>query len=228
MKSRVLLLDVDALDALDGDVDRGVVPGDEGDVRDGQLAADEPAPGGLREHAVEHAEDAQDLLLVPLDRARHLLGVEADEPERLAEVRAIRAMRGLVSISVSCRNPGLRDARRETRDAPLAGRLEEEPLDEVVALLLVRDGDALLGVVLVDEVEDDRVGLPEREVAVVVVHERGDAPVRVEIRERRLLVLARGEVEVDGLVGQPELFEHEGDFPEIRERESQYRIIGVR
>ena len=116
----------------------------------------------------------------------------------------------------------LGSARRETRDAPLAGRLEEEPLDEVVALLLVRDRDALLGVVLVDEVEDNRVGLPEREVAVVVVHERGDAPVRVEVRERRLLVLARGEVEVDGLVGQPELFEHEGDFPRIREREGQY------
>ena len=114
------------------------------------------------------------------------------------------------------------------RDAPLARRLEEEPLDEVVALLLVRDGDALLGVVLVDEVEDDRVRLPEREVAVVVVHERGDAPVRVEVRERRLLVLARGEVEVDGLVRQPELFEHEGDFPGIRKREGQYGMIGVR
>ena len=98
MKGRVLLLDVDALDALDGDVDRGVVPGDEGDVRDGQPAADEPAPGGLREHAVEHAEDAQDLLLVPLDRARHLFGVEADEPERLAEVRAVRTMRELASV----------------------------------------------------------------------------------------------------------------------------------
>ena len=113
MKGRVLLLDVDALDALDGDVDRGVVPGDEGDVRDGQLAADEPAPGGLREHAVEHAEDAQDLFLVPLDRAGNLLGVEADEPERLAEVRAVRAMRGLVSVLLV----SLQGARREMRDA---------------------------------------------------------------------------------------------------------------
>ena len=95
----------------------------------------------------------------------------------------------------------------------MAGRLEEEPLDEVVALLLVRDRDALLGVVLVDEVEQDRAALPDHKVAVLVVDERGDASIRVELCVFGRFVLLLGEVEVDGLVGQSERFEHHRDFP---------------
>ena len=101
----------------------------------------------------------------------------------------------------------LGSARRETRDAPLAGRLEEEPLDEVVALLLVRDGDALLGVVLVDEVQEDCIRLPEHEVSVLVVDDRRDASIRVVVDVRRLLLLVLAEVEIDRLVGQSELLE---------------------
>lgn len=59
---------------------------DEAEVRDRQFAADEPFL--LREHALEDAEHAQDLLLVPLDRARDLLRVEELEPRDLAEVGA--------------------------------------------------------------------------------------------------------------------------------------------
>ena len=65
----ILLLDVDVLHR---DVERKAIPGDERDVRDRALAADEPARGLLREHAVEHAEHALRLLLVALDRARDL------------------------------------------------------------------------------------------------------------------------------------------------------------
>ena len=82
----------------------------------------------------------------------------------------------------------------------MAGRLEEEPLDEVVALLLVRDGDALLGVVLVDEVEDDRVGLPEREVAVVVVDDSWYPAIRVVLRVFRSPVFRFSKIEVNRLI----------------------------
>ena len=57
---------------LDTEIERPVVPVDERDVRDRALAADEPARGLLREHAVEHAEHALRFLLVTLDRARDL------------------------------------------------------------------------------------------------------------------------------------------------------------
>ena len=43
---------------------------------------------GRGERLLEHAEDAQDLVLVALDRAQELLAREEQEPPRLAEVRA--------------------------------------------------------------------------------------------------------------------------------------------
>ena len=106
--------------------------------------------------------------------------------------------------------------RNSNRYAPLPRRLEEEPLDERVPLPLVGDGQPLLRVVLVDEVEEDRAGLPDDEVAVLVVDEGGDAAVRVQLRVRGRRLLVLGKVEVDGLVGEPELVEQERDLPESR------------
>ena len=105
------------------------------------------------------------------------------------------------------------EARRENAYAPLAGSLEEEPLEEGVLKLLVRNSQALLGIVFVGEVKEDGVGLPYGEVGVVVVDECGNAPVRVEGRVGGSLLLAFGEVEVDGLVGQAELLKYECNFP---------------
>lgn len=59
---------------------------DEAQIRDGASAAYEPLL--CREDALEHAEDAEDLFLVPLNDAREILRVGHDEPRRLAEVRA--------------------------------------------------------------------------------------------------------------------------------------------
>ncbi len=78
IESRILLLDVDRSDTLSDieDVEeRDAVPRDEGQVGDGELATDEVPGGRLGEDAVENGEDAQSLLLVPLDRAGHLLRV---------------------------------------------------------------------------------------------------------------------------------------------------------
>ena len=47
-------------------------------------------------------------------------------------------------------------------DAPLAGHLKEEPLIEVVLVLLARDGVFLLCVVLVNEIEQDGGGFPNQ------------------------------------------------------------------
>ena len=53
-------------------------------IRDTQPATNEIAVGG--EDVLQHTQYAENLLLVPLDRARNLLGVEEREPARLAEV----------------------------------------------------------------------------------------------------------------------------------------------
>ena len=96
----------------------------------------------------------------------------------------------------------------------MSRRLEEKPLDEGVSLLLVRDSEPLLGVVLVDEVKENGIGLPDDEVAVLVVDESGDAAVRVQLRVRGRRLLVLGKVEVDGLVGEPELVEQERGLPD--------------
>ena len=100
-----------------------------------------------------------------------------------------------------------------TRHSPLPGRLEEEPLEESELVVLVRHAELVLLVVLLDEVEEDRVGLPDNEVVVLVVHKRRDTPVRVQLRVLRRLLLALAEVEVNALVGEPELLKDERDFP---------------
>ena len=91
--------------------------------------------------------------------------------------------------------------------------MEEEPLDQRVFLLVARHGQLLLGVVFVDEVEVDRVGLPDHEVAVVVVDERRDAPVGVVLGVLLILLLVLAEVEVDGAVVEAELLEDDDYLP---------------
>ena len=49
---------------------------------------------------------------------------------------------------------------RRGEDAPLARGLEEEPLELVDLVLGAREGELVRRVVLVDEIRDDRVGLP--------------------------------------------------------------------
>ena len=95
----------------------------------------------------------------------------------------------------------------------MAGGLEEEPLDHGVAVVLRRGGEPALRVVPLGEVKDDGAGLPNREIAVVVVDERRGAPVRVVLGVRGGLVLALVEFEEDGVEGEPELLEHDGYFP---------------
>lgn len=58
--------------------------------------------------------------------------------------------------------------------------------------------------------------VPEDEVAILVVDERGDASVRVVLRVLWGLVLALAKVEVNRVVGQAELLEHDGDLPAKR------------
>ena len=43
----------------------------------------------------------------------------------------------------------------------LTGRLEEQPLELLVLVRVRRSGELVLGVVLVDDIDEDRVGLPE-------------------------------------------------------------------
>lgn len=57
------------------------------------------------------------------------------------------------------------------------------------------------------------VGAPDRKVVLLVINERGDAAVRVEFRELGRFLLALAEVEVDGLVREPEQLEQIRDFP---------------
>lgn len=54
---------------------------------------------------------------------------------------------------------------------------------------------------------------PDDEVGVRVVDQRRYAPVRIVRGVRGALLLVSVEVEVDGLVFETELAEHEGDFP---------------
>ena len=76
-------------------------------VRRGRLAADQILT--CSEHALEDTEHTLNLVLVALDRARDLLGVEEAEPRRLAKVRA------------------------------LAGRLEVQPLELGIVSLRARN-----------------------------------------------------------------------------------------
>ena len=84
---------------------------DETEVGDAALVAYEPFL--RREHALEHAEDTQDLLLVAFNGTRNLLGRKEHEPARLAEVRAagdgrigMTASRGRSRLLTLAQKPG--------------------------------------------------------------------------------------------------------------------------
>lgn len=57
---------------------------DEAYIRNAQPATNEITIGG--KDVLQHTQYAENLLLVPLDRARNLLGVEEREPTCLTEV----------------------------------------------------------------------------------------------------------------------------------------------
>ena len=99
------------------------------------------------------------------------------------------------------------------KDIPLSGRLEEEPLDERIPLLLIGDGQPLLRVVFVSEIEKDGIGLPHGEVAVLVVDQSRDAAVRIVLCELLGLLHVGREVIVDVAVIKAELLENDGDLP---------------
>ena len=121
---------------------------DEREVCNSQFAAYKPLL--LGQHAVEDAEDPQDLLLVPLDRAWDSFRVEANEPERLSEVRATKGVSASASVS----------RRQYQADAPLTGGLEEQPLDKLELLVQVLDAQLVLLVIFFDEVQKNRVRFP--------------------------------------------------------------------
>ena len=62
----------------------------------------------------------------------------------------------------------------------LTGGLEIEPLLELALLVGIRDGDLVLGVVVVDEVLHDGVGLPDDEIVATMVNEAGNATIGAE------------------------------------------------
>ena len=111
------------------------VTGDQIDERDERDVSDSGLvayePLPLGQDTLEDTEDTQDLVLVALLCGGDLLRVEECEPGGLTEVRA------------------------------LAGRLEEQPLQLDVLVCVGRSRDLVLRIVLVDEVDDNRVGLPE-------------------------------------------------------------------
>ena len=55
--------------------------------------------------------------------------------------------------------------------------------------------------------------LPNGEVPVVVIDDGGDTTVGVDLQEFWTLLLFLAEIEVHGLVRQPELFKNDGGFP---------------
>lgn len=70
-------------------------------------------------------------------------------------------------------------------------------------------------VVLADQVEQCRVGLPDGNILVLVVDQGGNATVWIVLGVFWLLVLTLVEVEVDGVVCETELLEDNGNFPAI-------------
>ena len=81
-ESRVVCLNVDVRNQ---GIHNYCVPRDERQICDRHFVLDKILL--LREHLVQHAKHPLDLVVVPLDRARQLLGVETLKPRRLAKVR---------------------------------------------------------------------------------------------------------------------------------------------
>ena len=82
-----VLLEIQAFDLQPGRC--ALVPRDECQICNGRLIFDEVARRALGEGRLQHAKNAFNLVVVPLDRAGNLLGVEFLEPRGLAEVRSV-------------------------------------------------------------------------------------------------------------------------------------------
>ena len=121
-------------------------------------------------------------------------------------------------------------------NARLSGSLEEEPLGLQHPIFELLKRDLVLGVVLLEEVGDHRVGLPvyprltstalrtarncenkpDDEVGVLVVDQRGDAAVGIILGILLCLLHVGCEVVVDVAVVDAELLENDSDLPRAR------------
>ena len=121
-------------------------------------------------------------------------------------------------------------------NARLSSGLEEKPLGLQHPIFELLERDLVLGVVLLEEVGDHRVGLPvqprlastllrtaqnrenkpDDEVAVLVVNQRGDAAVRIVLGVLLGLLHIGCEVVVDVAVVEAELLENDSDLPRAR------------
>ena len=82
-----VLLEIQAFDLQPGRC--ALVPRDECQICNGRPIFDEVARRTLGEDRLQHAKHAFNLVVVPLNRAGNLLGVEFLEPRGLAEVRSV-------------------------------------------------------------------------------------------------------------------------------------------
>lgn len=196
---------------------------DEAQVCDSEPAAYEPLL--LGKDALKHAKDAQDFLLVPLDCAGHFLRVGPDEPDRLAEIRAIRRFSG-------CNTVSLRRRCEDTYPCPDAWKkshcscciFSSKPVAEILPSAsyfsiryvmiafdsLERGERTFRGTVSETSKLQDP---PDDKVVVLVVNQRRDASVRVELGMLRRSVLVLRKVDVNRVILEAELLEDDRDLP---------------
>src|SRR5262245_55608432 len=147
--------------------------------------------------------------------------VLAGQPLALPEapVEHLEEAARLVLVAVDRRLDLLREVAVEDvglpHHRPDAAHLEHEPLDRARAALAVlrQQAPGLLG-----QVDQDRAGLEDREIALVPVDGGGNPPVRVDGEEPGLLLLELGQVDRVHLVGEAELLEGDRGFPAVRRR----------
>jgi len=142
-------------------------------------------PFAFAQDTLQDSKDTLDFLLVALNGTGEFLVVEVGEPLGLAKVWA------------------------------LAGGLEIEPLLELALLVGISDGDLVLGVVVVDEVLHDGVGLPDDEIVATMVNEAGNATIRAEGEVSGCLLFLLAKVKVDIIELEIKLVEDEADLPEV-------------
>lgn len=145
----------------------------------------------LGQDTLQHAQDALYLIAVALLCAQDLLAVASNEPRCLSVVWA------------------------------LPRRLEEQPLQLLILLRSIGDGDLMLWIVTFHEVKHNRTrfpvfGLtynphrrrslnhsPKDKIVVLVIDDRRNASVRVVLDMFRLLLFSLPKVQVYRLVRQP-------------------------
>lgn len=119
-------------------------PRHEGQVSIGALVSNEPAAAIALEAKLDHTKDAEDFIHIAVDGAGDLLGMEASEPGRLAEVWTLACEeRSACGYTMGIGYEVL------TRD------LESEPLLCEIFLRHGRVRDFVIFIVLIDQILDD-------------------------------------------------------------------------